>query len=149
MKMNILFDSWSSQVLFQQKPPHYPSDSKYPTPTGQRLNTILGAMKSFGLSTGEEWIVSFTNPPITQDQLTGVDVYVSLTRYIGAGFSYQSEELNFLDVFVKQGGGILLMTNHGQFSAQVPNWTENDVVLANLFGIKLQNYFVTHCCPAR
>jgi hypothetical protein len=143
MKMNILFDSWSSQVLFQQKPPHYPPGSKYPTPTGQRLNTILGAMKSFGLSTGEEWNVSFTHPPITQGQLTGVDVYVSLTRYLGTGFAYTSDELNLVKQFVSEGGAILLMTNHGRLSDQVPNWTENDSALAELFGIELQNYFVT------
>lgn len=92
--LNILFDSWSSQVMFQQAPSIYPSGFDHPTVTGQRLNTILGAMKSYGLSTGQEWHISFTKPPITSDQLVGVDVYVSLTRYInlpvyarGTGFA--------------------------------------------------------------
>lgn len=41
--LNILFDSWSSQVMFQQAPPSYPSGFDHPMVTGRRLNTIYGA----------------------------------------------------------------------------------------------------------
>jgi hypothetical protein len=80
--LNILFDSWSSQVLFQQSPGRYPVGFMHPEPTGRRLNTILGAMKSYGFPTGYEWNVSFTHSRVTPKELAGVDVYVSLTRYI-------------------------------------------------------------------
>ena len=133
--MNILFDSWSTQVLYQQAPP------SPQIPPGMRLNTILGAMKSYGLSTKQEWNISFTTPPITKDQLTGVDVYVSLTRYIGERYAYEPDELALLKTFVYDGGGILLMTNHGGLKND--DWTENDAALANQFGIQLQNYYVT------
>ena len=72
--INILFDSWSSQVMFQRKPYRYPRGVQHPQVTKRRLNTILGAMKSYGLSTGMEWNVSFTNSRITQRSLAGVDV---------------------------------------------------------------------------
>lgn len=143
MTMNILFDSWSSQVLYQQTPPTYPPKAKYPKPTGRRLNTILGAMKSYGLSTGENWEISFTDPPITEAQLKGIDVYVSLTRAIGDGYEYQKTELDSLQSFVNNGGAILLMTDHGKLSQEVPNKTVNDKELASMFAIRLENYFVT------
>lgn len=152
--INILFDSWSSQVMFQRKPYGYPQDVAHPSVTGRRLNTILGAMKSYGLSTGMEWNLSFTDSRITQSSLAGVDVYVSLTRYINeppvgdhflpltSGFSYKDFELTALEDFVKQGGGILLMSDHGE-TDEVPNWTQNDAALASVFGVTLMNIFVT------
>jgi hypothetical protein len=88
-----------------------------------------------------------------------VDVYVSLTRYInqpinpqkpspfGTGFSYIDSELTALENFVTQGGGLLLMSDHGALSPTVPNWTENDAALASLFGVTLENYFVTYVPP--
>ena len=148
--INILFDSWSSQVMFQRKPFRYPRGVSHPRVTRRRLNTILGAMQSYGLSTGMEWNVSFTNSRITQRSLAGVDVYVSLTRFInepspppmGTGFSYKDFELRALEDFVMQGGGILLMSDHGA-TDKVPNWTENDAALASVFGVTLMNIFVT------
>jgi hypothetical protein len=151
-RLNILFDSWSSQVLFQRKPSNYPPGVDHPTVTKQRLNTILGAMKSYGLGTMKEWQVSFTNARVTKGKLQGVDVYVSLTREInlpgpprhGTGFSYKDSELTALENFVTQGGGILLMTDHGHGpSAKTPDYTANDAALASLFGVTLQNLFVT------
>ncbi len=142
--LNILFDSWSAQVLFQQAAPNYPTGANYPKPTGMRLNTLLGAMKSIGLSSNCNWNVSFTNPPITAAQLAGIDVYVSLTRYQGTGFAYQAAELTAIENWVKTGGNILLMSNHGDFSLPVnsDNWTANDIPLAALFGVTLENYSV-------
>jgi hypothetical protein len=156
---NVLFDSWSSQVLFQQAPDYYPAGVKHPQVTGRRLNTILGAMKSYGLVTEKEWNVSFTGSRVTKDKLKGVDVYVSLTREInqpinpnkpspfGTGFSYDDRELRALEDFVRQGGGILLMSDHGALPPKDPNWTENDAALASIFGVTLENYFVTYTPP--
>jgi len=152
--INILFDSWSSQVMFQRKPYRYPRGVQHPQVTRRRLNTILGAMKSYGLSTGMEWNVSFTNSRITQRSLAGVDVYVSLTRFInepdpprtGTGFSYKDFELTALEDFVKQGGGILLMSDHGSIDDGT-NWTQNDAALASVFGVTLKDIFVTHLDP--
>ncbi len=142
--MNILFDSWSSQVLFQQAAPSYPPNTPAPKPTGMRLNTLLGAIKSFGLSSHKGWNVSFTQPPITAAQLAGIDVYISLTRYQGSGFAYLPSELDAIQDWVNGGGNILLMTNHGDFSQPVnsDNWMANDAALAALFGITLENYSV-------
>ena len=156
---NILFDSWSSQVLFQRPPSHYPSGVSHPKVTKRRLNTILGAMKSYGLVTEKEWRISFTGSRVTKNQLAKTDVYVSLTREInqpinpnkpspfGTGFAYSDAELTALENFVNQGGGLLLMSDHGKLSDKVPNWTENDAALASLFGVTLENYFVTYVPP--
>ena len=80
-----------------------------------------------------------------------MDVYISLTRFInepsppptGTGFSYKDFELTALADFVNQGGGILLMSDHGELDKAVPNWTENDAALASVFGVTLMNIFVT------
>ena len=141
--LNILFDSWSSQVLFQRAPGNYPSGVAHPKVTKRRLNTILGAMKSYGLVTGKEWKISYTNARVSKDKLKGVDVYVSLTAGeinqpinpqkpspFGTGFSYKDSELTALEDFVNQGGGLLLMSDHGKLSESVPNWTENDAASA-------------------
>jgi len=149
---NLLFDSWSTQVLFQRAPPGYPPHISQgdgaPDVTGMRLNTLLGAIKSAGQAGStwtpdQPWEVSFTTPPITAAQLRGMDVYVSLTRYQGTGFAYSSDELKAIRSFVEGGGNVLLMTNHGA-PPGAPNddWTVNDGALAGLFGVTLENYFV-------
>ncbi len=142
--MNLLFDSWSSQVLYQQAAPSYPPPStRAPKPTGMRLNTLLGAIKSIGLSSQAPWNVEFTTPPITPEQLDGVDVYISLTRYQGAGFAYTQDELDAIEEWVGGGGNILLMSNHGGFPGNPDDdWTVNDAPLADLFGVKLLDYSV-------
>lgn len=143
--MNLLFDSWSSQVLYQQAAPTYPPPHTCnpPEPTGMRLNTLLGAIRSIGLSCETPWNVAFTTPPITSAQLVGVDVYISLTRYQGAGFAYQQAELEAIDEWVGGGGNVLLMSDHGGFSTALnDNWTVNDAPLAALFGVTLQDYSV-------
>lgn len=140
--------------MFQRKPYRYPSGVKHPAVTKRRLNTILGAMKSYGLSTKMEWNVRYTKSRIKPESLANTDVYVSLTRFInepnpppdGTGFSYRDSELAALEDFVSQGGGILLMTDHGA-TEEIPNWTENDAALASVFGVTLKNIFVTHKDP--
>lgn len=143
--MNLLFDSWSSQVLYQQAAPSNPPPDKGtpPQPMGMRLNTLLGAIRSIALSCNMPWNVAFTTPPITSAQLDGVGVYISLTRYQGAGFAYQQAELDAIEQWVGGGGNVLLMSNHGGFpTALKDNWTANDAPLAALFGVTLQDYSV-------
>jgi hypothetical protein len=141
--MDLLFDSWCSQVLYQQAAPSYPPNTFHPPPTGERLNTLLGAIKSIGLSSYSPWNVAFTTPPITPEQLDGVDVYISLTRYQGAGFAYTEAELAAIEEWVNGGGNILLMSNHGGFPTnRDDNWTVNDAPLAALFGVTLLDYSV-------
>ena len=145
--MNLLFDSWCSQMLFQQEPPSYPPDvsngNGAPLVTGMRLNTLLGAIKSFGLSSAAPWNVSFTQPPIDASQLDGIQVYISLTRYKTPAFAYTSRELSAIQDWVNNGANVLLMTNHGGFpNTPLDNWTKNDRPLAHLFGVTLEDYSI-------
>lgn len=141
--MKLLFDSWSSQVLYQQKAPKYPQTTDAPEPNEQRLNTLFGAIKSIGLSSNAAWNVAFTTPPITSQQLHGVDVYISLTRFRSGGFAYKDQELDAIEEWVHHGGNVLLMSNHGGLPDKPQiNWTVHDAPLAALFGVKLLNYAV-------
>jgi len=143
--MNILFDSWSTQVLVQQDSPSYPPGFSPPAVfnTGKRLNTLLGAIQTIGQQTAA-WNVYYTNPPITPKQLTGINVYVSLTHYKCSIFAYQQGELSAIQSFVETGGNVLLMTNHGGMPTdKKDDWTVNDKALAALFGVTLEDYFVT------
>jgi hypothetical protein len=156
-QINILFDSWSTQVMVQQLPgtvyfpPTFTPGPEYNT--GLRLNTLLGAMQSFGFGSttptpsNRAWNISYTytNPPITAPQLAGQDVYVSFTRMQGTEFAYQPSELALLQDFVNnQGKSILLITNHGPLpSSPTDNYTQNDSLLAAMFFINLLPRYVT------
>lgn len=136
--MNLLFDSWCAQVLLQQAPPSPPPNTVPPTPTGMRLNTLLGAIKSIGLSCNKPWNVAFTTPPITPEQLDGIDVYISLTRHQGPAYAYQQSELDAIQQWVGPGHNVLLMSNHGGFPTNPDDdYTANDAPLARLFGVTL------------
>jgi len=153
---NLLLDSWSTQVLYQRKPPSYPagvkpgnkSPNNAPDVTGMRLNTLFGAIQSAGQSGStwkpdQPWKVSFTTPPIDAAQLKDMDVYISLTRFQHPPFAYTNSELKAIQKWVEGGGNVLLMTNHGPTEkAPDDDWTVNDAPLAQLFGVKLENYFV-------
>jgi hypothetical protein len=92
--MKIMFDSLSTQVLYQQKPivpPPNPGD--YPDPTHKRINTLLGAIKGAGLSSEDPWHISYSNYPITtlqRDPVTKKNVppsspYFSILVPFGTG----------------------------------------------------------------
>lgn len=149
--MNILLDSWSTQVMYQQAPSQLPDGVKQPpiTATGMRLNTLLGMMASMGQAKSkphptpaDPWNVTYSTYPITAEQLDGIDVYVTFTRYPDPAFQYQPEELTALQNFVAGGCGILLLTNHGPFPNQTVAWSANDMALAAQFGITLEPYAV-------
>ncbi len=146
--MNIMLDSLSTQVLFQQAPSVLPPNpGSFPVATGRRLNTLLGAIEGAGVSSGDPWLVSYSTLPITSAQLegtdNGIDVYVSFTRYFTAPFAYQLGELTALQNWVQGGGGLLLLTNHGPFQNNPTTWPTNDITLAATFGITLQVFGVS------
>jgi hypothetical protein len=141
--LNILIDSWSTQAMYQQEPSFLPDNpGTFPKATGMRLNTVLGAMHSVGLSSGKSWNVKFSTQRICARELADVQVYVSFTRYLTAPFAYSDEELGALTDFVRDGGGILLMTNHGPFRTIKASWPVNDAALARRFGIILTPFGV-------
>jgi hypothetical protein len=143
--MNILLDSWSTQVLYQQAPPSLPPHTASPIdPTGLRLGTVLAAMAGVGVSSSDPWAVSYSQPPITTAQLAGIDVYVSFTRYPSSPFAYSDDELSVLQTWVGQGHGLLLLTNHGPFQHNPTSWPVNDKALAAKFGITLIAHGVTN-----
>lgn len=119
--MNILFDAAAVQVEQQQE-------------TSTRLNTILGAIKSAGASTNQPWDVTITTP-ITTDALSGIDVFVSLTR--DPSVPYAQSELTAITGYVNGGGAMLLMSNHTTFCTQ-------DAILAANFGVTLQPLFISN-----
>jgi hypothetical protein len=137
--MKIMFDSLSTQVLYQKKPTVVPPNAgDYPTATHKRINTLHGAIKGAGVSSADPWHVSYSSYPITTLQLSDVNVYISMTRYFTEPFAYQAGELAALQGFVSGGGGLLLLSNHGPFKSNPTSWPVNDIALAAQFGITLQ-----------
>ncbi|HMK90402.1 MAG TPA: hypothetical protein VK446_12330 [Methylocystis sp.] len=136
--VNILFDSWSTQVLLYKKPSSLPPNftGTFPGSEPGRLRTLFDTIARLG------WRAHFTEPPITPFQLAGVNVYVSLTRFLQPAFAYQKTELDALQNWVEAGGNVLLMTNHGASAGNPTDWTVNDNDLAARFGVSLWNYFV-------
>jgi hypothetical protein len=130
--MHILFDSFSSQVQVHRR-------------LSIRMNTLLGAIQSEG------WTYSFSRNPITTGQLDGCDVFAILTReqlnFDGfatnpnesAAFAYTPDEIKNILSFVENGGGVLLISNHGPYKANPKDKklgdTKYDVHLAKAFGV--------------
>lgn len=104
--MHILFDSLSSQVQVHRR-------------ERIRMNTLLGAIQSEG------WTYSYSRDPITSGQLHGCDVLAILTREQlnfkdatnpnanSDAFAYADSEIEAIDSFLGNGGGLLLISNHG------------------------------------
>ncbi|MFQ6029448.1 MAG: hypothetical protein ACE5Q6_18380, partial [Dehalococcoidia bacterium] len=83
--------------------------------------------------------VSFSSgPTLTWEQLRGQDVLVITTRY-PAEVAYADQELSRIWDFVRLGGGLLLMSNHGDLPGHNPHdMTLYDARVVNLFGISLE-----------
>ena len=100
--VNLLFDSWSVQVLDNRAASAYPPNftpAPDMTQNGRRLAVILGALNSFGQTTHVDFKINYTNPTspvnssnptITPALLSDTDVYISLTRNTPSGFAYQA-----------------------------------------------------------
>src|SRR5438105_6771891 len=134
--MNILFDSLGSQPQIQDI-------------TLTRLNTLRGAMASYGYSIGKQWSVAFSDwqQPLRK-QLDGVDVLVILTRHFAkvpnlppavppsTDFAFPSEDLDAIQAWVEQGNGLVHISNHGPLKPKdKTDWTINDAPLAARFGV--------------
>lgn len=62
---------------------------------------------------------------------------------------YASAELAAIGDFVRQGGGLLLLSNHGDLPRVSPvDMTQQDAILARQFGVRLENSFFAHPDPA-
>jgi hypothetical protein len=129
--MHIVFDKGSSQVQVDLET------------GGKRLKTLFDAI------TAEGWTFAIGPDRIDGAALQGADCLAILTRR-GAtqrgttnpfpadwDFSFTSSELQAVGDFVNGGGGLLLISNHGPFSAGSFDWTVNDRVLAAQFGVTI------------
>lgn len=125
--MLILFDAMGAQVQVQQA-------------TGNRLTTWFNSLNSLGY---DYQISDYTQP--IGPQLDGVNVYVSLTRQYaspsnipaGTCFGYTQDDLKALQLFVYNGGSILMFTNHSWPIGTGPYWPINEIQLAASLGIQL------------
>lgn len=112
---------------------------------GVRLASFIACLASAG---GQ---VAFQRGPLTDLQ---ADVLVIPTRSpadIGSspGTRYSTEELDDIASFVRMGGGLLLMTNHGDVPDRAPDHTAEDARLAERFGITIERTcFVDPAGPA-
>jgi hypothetical protein len=104
---------------------------------GGRLATFLLELERI-----PDCAIRFSPPaPLSGDLLGEVDVLVITTRKI-ADNPYTEVELEAIPAFVRRGGGLLLMANHGDIPGKpYPNMTCNDAVLARNFGIEIENTF--------
>ena len=104
---------------------------------GHRLATFLLELERI-----PDCAVRFSTPaPLSGELLGEVDVLVITTRKV-ADNPYTEVELAAIPAFVRSGGGLLLMANHGDIPGKpYPNMTLNDAVLARSFGIEIENTF--------
>ncbi len=132
--MKILFDSKSSQVEVQIE-------------THARLTELYAAITARG------WTFERTNvsgAPLTLAQLNQFNVLCILTRLHqtapdttnpfpdGTNFQFDPTEVSAIEQFVHQGGGLLLISNHGPFPDKPrDDQTVNDKTLAAAFGFTI------------
>lgn len=104
---------------------------------GQRLATFLLVLAQI-----PDCAVHFSTPaPLSHERLRGYDVLVITTRKKQDN-PYTEAELEAIPAFVRRGGGLLLMANHGDVPGKpYPNMTLNDDLLARKFGIEIENAF--------
>lgn len=83
--------------------------------------------------------VTFSSgPALTGKDMVAIDVLIGTTRYPEES-AYSPEELEALDSFVRGGGGLLLMTNHGDLPGSNPHdMTQFDAAAARLFDLQLE-----------
>lgn len=84
--------------------------------------------------------------PLNADILSSQDVVVFTTR---KDTPYESSELTALMDFVRRGGGLLVMSNHGDVPGRYPfDMTKHDAALAACFGVEIENTFFAHVQPS-
>ena len=101
---------------------------------GRRLADFISILESI-----PNCSVTFSSgAPLTGGELNGLDVLVITTRYPGE-YAYSQEELEAVPKFVRRGGGLLLMSNHGDLpGSNTHDMTQYDAVMARQFGIGLE-----------
>jgi hypothetical protein len=83
------------------------------------------------------------SPPeaLSPERLAGYDVLMLTTRKKSEA-DYTESELDGIQGFVRDGGGLLLMSNHGDIPGRpYPDLTASDARLAGRFGIEIENTF--------
>lgn len=122
--MNILVDSLCLQARVHLR-------------DGRRLADLLAA-----LAARPGFHVAFSPPaPISVDLLNGHDALMLTTRKKTEA-DYTEAELDAIEEFVGDGGGLLLMSNHGDIPGRsYPDMTASDDRLARRFGIEIENSF--------
>jgi len=122
--MKILIDSLGLQARIHQQ-------------DGKRLEKFLREARRLA-----GWEAYFSPPTyLTRDLLDDCDVLMITTRKI-QDTPYIEDELAAIPGFVQRGGGLLLMSNHGDVPGRpYPNMTLNDALLADQFGIQIENAF--------
>ncbi|MDP9238129.1 MAG: hypothetical protein M3P30_12170 [Chloroflexota bacterium] len=100
---------------------------------GVRLNTFIKAMEAAGVT------VAVSADRLDAESLGGVDVVLIPTRMAVDGNEYSPNELTALERFTAEGGGLLLMSNHGDLPGR-NKWdhTRHDRVLAARFDVDVQ-----------
>ena len=101
----------------------------------RRLQTFLAQLEDIPFC-----VVDFSPElPLAKSLLNNYDVLVITTRH-GEEYSYSIEEITAITDFVRQGGGLLLMSNHGDLPGHnINDMTKQDAVLARQFGIEIEN----------
>jgi hypothetical protein len=104
---------------------------------GQRLAGLIANMTS-----KHGFQVAFSQPvPLNYESLYGYDVLIITTRKKTEA-DYTEMELHSIINFVKEGGGLLLMSNHGDiYGRPYPDLTASDARLAQRFEIEIKNTF--------
>jgi hypothetical protein len=104
---------------------------------GRRLSALLERLETL-----PQCAVRFSAPgPLTAAALRESDVLVVTTRR-GEECAYTEEELAHIPAWVRRGGGLLLMSGHGDIPGRpYPDMTKHDAQLARKFGIEIENSF--------
>ena len=130
-RVHIVFDNLGTQVQIHRR-------------LDIRLNTLLGAIHSEG------WTYDFSRDPITAEQLQACNVLAIFTRHPvgfadannpavpGQSYAYDPSEISIIHDFVKAGGGLLLISNHGPSPTSTTDDTINDKVLAQEFNVVIK-----------
>ncbi len=104
---------------------------------GRRLADLLA-----DLAARPDLRVAFSPPvALSADLLNGQDVLMLTTRN-KADADYTEAEIASIEGFVRRGGGLFLMSNHGDIPGRpYPDLTASDARLARRFGIEIENSF--------
>ncbi len=119
--MRVVFDSLGLQALVHRE-------------TGSRLSTLVSGLEARGCSVG--WT---PGEPVSSGTLSECDVLICTTRYPDDDLAYTEAERGAIRRFVVSGGGLLVMSNHGDLPGSNPvDLTRHDAVLAAEFGVTLR-----------